>query len=601
MRKLEAVVIPRLSLEERREACSLTAGEGAMDSPMTEAGYQRQQKTHASRNHTNAEDDQINKQGIAPSIFGGLRVHVDWPEGERKTRAIQNVLEHGGDIHKEPDTDTTHLVTAGPSSKMRLYAKKYGIRMVLIDWLEASLASWKIAPVSLYDVDKIGDPRQEPNIDSTQATPLGQESVRAWLQQESQSQASTPGRVSNIFRGLQIAMTSGGHEERGAVCSLIQQHGGVYDKNFAEGTTHLIAFSRKGRRLQEALERQPDVKIVSEQWLRDCIESGERKDEALYIPLSETPGAGFDGFDDLQLLKSSQTSIFAPVSNQQHAKRLAAETPSARPQKRRKIEDPSPLLRHSGPLRLEGHEFLHSAFQYPDRSLAAAHDEQDRTIKDSQETFDDTGSISTQTTRMSLPHESTPKPNTGAAESTEKRAPPQSSGVECTQGTAHDVAVGQPPKLDNTHGILSSAHLIDQDPVARKACDDKPSHSAPSTELCSAAHLPTPPRSSQSPNLRWNLDGISIPHAKKIYAVRRGHKPGFYWSYEEANQQTLEFSSNLYRSFKNSATGQRKAIEFMNHSPDAEGVCLGFKCNPKCKLVEEEYAAQEVTVQEPLK
>ncbi|KAI7579958.1 hypothetical protein KC343_g20756, partial [Hortaea werneckii] len=194
MRKLEAVVIPRLSLEERREACSLTAGEGAMDSPMTEAGYQRQQKTHASRNHTNAEDDQINKQGIAPSIFGGLRVHVDWPEGERKTRAIQNVLEHGGDIHKEPDTDTTHLVTAGPSSKMRLYAKKYGIRMVLIDWLEASLASWKIAPVSLYDVDKIGDPRQEPNIDSTQATPLGQESVRAWLQQESQSQASTPGR-----------------------------------------------------------------------------------------------------------------------------------------------------------------------------------------------------------------------------------------------------------------------------------------------------------------------------------------------------------------------------------------------------------------------
>ncbi|KAI6868734.1 hypothetical protein KC338_g3869 [Hortaea werneckii] len=555
MRKLEAVVIPRPSLEERREACSSTAGEGAMDSPTTEAGYQRQQKIHTSRNDTHAEDDHVSEPVIAPSIFGGLRVHVDWPEGERKTRAIQKVLEHGGDIHKEPDTDTTHLVTAGPSSKMRLYAKKYGIRMVLIDWLEASLASWKIAPVSLYDVDKIGDPRQEPNIDSTQATPLGQESVRAWLQQESQSQASTPGR----------------------------------------------SVGRKGRRLQEALERQPDVKIVSEQWLRDCIESSERKDEALYIPLSETPGAGFNGFDDLQLLKSSQTSIFAPVSNQQHAKRLAAETPSVRPQKRRKIEDPSPLLRHSGPLRLEGHEFLHSAFQYPDRSLAAAHDEQDRTIKDSQETFDDAVSISTQTTRMSLPHESTPKPNNVAAESTEKRAPPQSSGVECTQGTTHDVALGQPRKLDNTHETLRSEHMIDREPVSRKACDDKPGHPTLSTELCITAHLPTPPRSSQSPNLRWNLAGISIPHAKKIYAVRRGHKPGFYWSYEEANQQTLEFSSNLYRSFKNSATGQRKAIEFMNHSPDAEGVCSGFQCNPKCKLVEEEYAAQEATVQEPLK
>ncbi|KAI7280578.1 hypothetical protein KC345_g4673 [Hortaea werneckii] len=543
MRKLEAVVIPRPSLEERREASSSTAEEGAMDSPMAETGYQRQQKTQTYRNDAYAGNDQTNNPDTAASIFGGLKVHVDWPEGERKTIAIQNVLDHGGDIHKEPDTDTTHLVTAGPSSKMRLYAKKYGIRMVLIDWLEASLASWKVAPVSLYDIDKIGDPRQIPNIDSTQATPLGQESVRAWLQQESQSQASTPRR----------------------------------------------SVGRKGRRLQEALERRPDVKIVSEQWLRDCIESGERKDEALYIPLSETPGAGFNGFDDLQLLKSSQNSMFAPVSNQQHAKRLAAETPTARPQERRKIEDPSPLLRHSGPLRLEGHEFLHSAFQYPDRSSTIAHNEQDRTIKDSQETFDDAVSISTQTTRMSLPHESTPKPNNVAAESTEKQPPLQSSGVEFKQGITYDVALAQPP-----------TQVIEREPVARKACDDKPSHSAPSRVLCSTAHLPTPPRSSQSPNLRWNLDGISIPNAKKIYAVRRGHKPGFYWSYEEANQQTLEYSSNLYRSFKNSATGQRKAIDFMNHSPDAEGVCPGFKCNPKCKSVEEEYATQEVTVQDPL-
>ncbi|RMY95036.1 hypothetical protein D0861_00990 [Hortaea werneckii] len=572
-----------------------------MDSPMTGAGYQRQQKTHTSRNDAIAGGDQTNNPDIAPSIFGGLRVHVDWPEGERKTRAIQNVLENGGDIHKEPDTDTTHLVTAGPSSKMRLYAKKYGIRMVLIDWLEASLASWKIAPVSLYDVEKNVDPRQTPNIDSTQATPLGQESVRAWLQHESQSQASTPGRVSNIFRGLQIAMTSGGHEERGAVCSLIQQHGGVYDKNFAEGTTHLIAFSRKGRRLQEALERQPDVKIVSEQWLRDCIESGERKDEGLYIPLSETPGAGFDGLDDLQLLRSSQTSMFAPVSNQQHAKRLAAETPSARPQKRQKIEDPSPSLRHSGPLRLGGYEFLRSAFRYPDRSLAAAHDNQDRTIKDSQETFDDAVSISTQTTWMSLPHECTPRPNTVAAKHAEERPPPQSSGLRRMQATEQDDALAQGPLTDNTNETGPSARAIGRESVARKACDDKPSHPALSTELCSTAHLPTPPRSSQSPNLRWNLDSISIPNAKKIYAVRRGHQPGFYWSYEEANQQTLEFSSNLYRSFKNSATGQRKAIEFMNHSPDSDGVCPIFRCNPKCKLVEEEFTEQEVAVQQPLK
>ncbi|KAI7190020.1 hypothetical protein D0869_06230 [Hortaea werneckii] len=600
MRKLEAVVIPRLSLEERRQASSSAAAEGAMGSPMAVAENQKQQKVPTVQTGSDTGEEQIEKPEHAPSIFEGLRVHVDWPEGERKTRAIQDVLEHGGDIHKEPDTDTTHLVTAGASSKMRLYAKKYGIHMVVIDWLEASLASLKVAPVSLYDVDKIGNPQQIPNADSTQASPLGQESVRAWLQQESQSQASTPGRVSNIFRGLQIAMTSGGHEERGAVCSLIQQHGGVYDKNFADGATHLIAFSRKGRRWQEALERQPDVKIVSEQWLRDCIESGERRDEGLYIPLSEDTGTGVDGFDDLQLLKSSQNSMFAPASNQQHAKRLATETPSARPQKRRKTEDPSPLLRHSGPLRLEGHGFLHSAFQYPDRSLATAHDEHNRTIKDSQETFDDADSISTQTTRMSLPHESTPKPTHVATEPDEKRPPPQSSDMRRAQVTGHDDSLARSPLPDNTNETVPHAHEFDRESEARKACDDKPSHSAPSTIPCSTAHLPTPPRSSQSPNPRWSLDEITIPNAKKIYAVRRGYKPGFYWSYEEANQQTLEFSSNLYRSFKNSATGQRKAVEFMNHSPDAEGVCPVFRCSPKCKLVEEEYAAQETIVQDRL-
>ncbi|KAI6844472.1 hypothetical protein KC340_g6370 [Hortaea werneckii] len=600
MRKLEAVVIPRPSLEVRREASSSSAEDGAMGSPMAGAEIQGHQKVHTAQTGSDTGKEQTEIPKRAPSIFEGLRVHVDWPEGERKTRAIQDVLEHGGDIHKEPDTDTTHLVTAGASSKMRLYAKKYGIRMVVIDWLEASLASWKIAPVSLYDVDKIGDPSQISNVDSTQASPLGQESVRAWLQQESQSQASTPGRVSNIFRGLQIAMTSGGHEERGVVCSLIQQHGGVYDKNFAEGTTHLIAFSRKGRRWQEALERQPDVKIVSEQWLRDCIESGERRDEGLYIPLSEGTGTGVDGFDDLQLLKSSQNSMIAPASNQQHAKRLAAETPSARPQKRRKIEDPSPLLRHSGPLRLDGHEFLHSAFQYPDRSLAIAHGEQDRIIKDSQETFDDVDSISTRTTRMSLPHESTPNPNHLATKFVEKRPPPQSSDVRRTQVTGHDAALARSPLSDNTNETVPPAHEFDRKVIASKACDDKPSHSASSTIQCSTAHLPTPPRSSQSPNLRWSLDGISIPNAKKIYAVRRGYKPGFYWSYEEANQQTLEFSSNLYRSFKNSATGQRKAVEFMNHCPDAQGACPVFRCKPNCKSVEEEYAEQEATVQDRL-
>ncbi|KAI7160601.1 hypothetical protein KC349_g3353 [Hortaea werneckii] len=600
MRKLEAVVIPRPSLEVRREASSSAAEDGAIDSPMAGAENQGQQKIHTAQTGSDTGKEQTEIPKRAPSIFEGLRVHVDWPEGERKTRAIQDVLEHGGDIHKEPDTDTTHLVTAGASSKTRLYAKKYGIRMVVIDWLEASLASWKNAPVSLYDVDKIGDPQQIFNFDSTQASPLGQESVRAWLQQESQFQASTPGRVSNIFRGLQIAMTSGGHEERGAVCSLIQQHGGVYDKNFADGTTHLIAFSRKGRRWQEALERQPHVKMVSEQWLRDCIESGERRDEGLYIPLSEDSGIGIDSFDDLQLLKSIQNSMFAPVSNQQHAKRLATETPSARPQKRRKIEDPSPLLRHSGPLRLEGHGFLHSAFQYPDRSLATAHYEHNRTIKDSQETFDDADSISTQTTRMSLPHESTPKPNHVATESDEKRPPPQSSDMRRAQVTGHDAALAQSPLPDNTDQTILPAHELDRESEARKACDDKPSHSAPSTIPCSTAHLPTPPRSSQSPNLRWSLDSISIPNARKIYAVRRGHKPGFYWSYEEANQQTLEFSSNLYRSFKNSATGQRKAVEFMNHSPDAEGLCPVFRCSPKCKSVEEEYVVQETTAQDLL-
>ncbi|TKA25895.1 hypothetical protein B0A50_05650 [Salinomyces thailandicus] len=598
-RHLVAVDVP-VHVDKTSKKRKRDAGDEKMAEVATDESLPPPQHDTTSATEPKTVDTVKSTPRAMSKLFSGLKVHIDWPEGTRKRSVVEGLRQRGGQIHHEPFHDTTLLVTTGSSSRVRLYAKRHNIRMVTIDWLEASLSSDKLAPVNLYDVDRTGQLRTNFNGDSRQAPELEQESVLAWIQNhESQSQTSTPGHASHIFRGLKICVTSGARKERDSICMLVQQHGGVYDWNFADDATHIIAFSRHGQRWDLALARRPALKIVSEQWLKDCVESGERKDETSYDPVNGEER----GLDELHSLGSSQNIIVAPPSNQQHAQRLAAETPS-RGQKRRRVEELSPSVRQTQRAETSGSVSLPKGATACRRQLcsgAPLTGNADFVVKDSQETVDEEDSIATQSTRMSLPHGGTPGLGRIAAQAAQQSS--VTSAVDAGAGRTADRTIASsteeavaPAQNGYTRDHKTIPRLqsrpspdvqVKQTPAQTPTPDDPTMD--PTVRTVPLAQLPTPPRSSQTPTTHWTLDNITIPRAKKIYAVRRGHRPGFYWSYDAVLAEVSEVPYNLYRVFKNTAVGQQHALDFLNHSPDGKGKC-GFGCSPRCRGVEEEYA-----------
>lgn len=105
-----------------------------------------------------------------------------------------------------------------------------------------------------------------------------------------------------------------------------------------------------------------------------------------------------------------------------------------------------------------------------------------------------------------------------------------------------------------------------------RPCDDSESNDAP------AVQLPT----------KWHLSPEDIPAgAKKIYCVRRGHQPGFYFEYagpHGAEVQVRGFPGNLFMSFpqgKKAAINPnalRDAVDYMNHDPQT----CKYTCSGQC-------------------
>lgn len=94
---------------------------------------------------------------------------------------------------------------------------------------------------------------------------------------------------------------------------------------------------------------------------------------------------------------------------------------------------------------------------------------------------------------------------------------------------------------------------------------------------------------------RWQLSPGDIPPtAKKVYCVRRGQRPGFFFEWSGPNggeEQVRGFQDNLYMSFPGKKGSIKPgnledviatAIDFMNHGPDA----CNFNCRGKCGLGE---------------
>lgn len=111
--------------------------------------------------------------------------------------------------------------------------------------------------------------------------------------------------------------------------------------------------------------------------------------------------------------------------------------------------------------------------------------------------------------------------------------------------------------------------------------------------------LPTPLTSFEQPvepsmlprfQLRWRSEIVDVPlDADRIYAVRRGRKPGFYFTFEGkrgAQIQTSDFEDCLYQWYMVDDTGLRDACEFLNHEPDE----CRHRCQPQCRKLEFEYS-----------
>ncbi|KAH9826718.1 hypothetical protein Tdes44962_MAKER09992 [Teratosphaeria destructans] len=103
--------------------------------------------------------------------------------------------------------------------------------------------------------------------------------------------------------------------------------------------------------------------------------------------------------------------------------------------------------------------------------------------------------------------------------------------------------------------------------------------------------VPDPPQ-----QISWSLSRAAIPEgAKKVYAVRRGHRPDFYFDWygaDGAEAQTLGVAGALHKGFKTSSpTCCEDAMFFMNHGPEECGRGGGRlgKCSPPCRPVEIEY------------
>ncbi|XP_035310156.1 PAX-interacting protein 1 isoform X1 [Cricetulus griseus] len=86
-----------------------------------------------------------------------------------------------------------------------------------------------------------------------------------------------------IFFGLTACLSQVSSEDRSALWALITFHGGNCQLNLNKKCTHLIVPEPKGEKYERAVKRA-SIKIVTPDWVLDCVTEKSRKDEAFYHP-----------------------------------------------------------------------------------------------------------------------------------------------------------------------------------------------------------------------------------------------------------------------------------------------------------------------------
>ncbi|XP_060271204.1 PAX-interacting protein 1 isoform X3 [Ovis aries] len=86
-----------------------------------------------------------------------------------------------------------------------------------------------------------------------------------------------------IFFGITACLSQVSPEDRSALWAMLTFHGGGCQLNLNRKCTHLVVPEPKGEKYECAL-RRASIKIVTPDWVLDCIAEKTRKDEALYHP-----------------------------------------------------------------------------------------------------------------------------------------------------------------------------------------------------------------------------------------------------------------------------------------------------------------------------
>ncbi|XDB49283.1 hypothetical protein AB1E18_002871 [Capra hircus] len=86
-----------------------------------------------------------------------------------------------------------------------------------------------------------------------------------------------------IFFGITACLSQVSPEDRSALWAMLTFHGGGCQLNLNRKCTHLVVPEPKGEKYECAL-RRAGIKIVTPDWVLDCVAEKTRKDEALYHP-----------------------------------------------------------------------------------------------------------------------------------------------------------------------------------------------------------------------------------------------------------------------------------------------------------------------------
>ncbi|XP_059963762.1 PAX-interacting protein 1 [Mesoplodon densirostris] len=86
-----------------------------------------------------------------------------------------------------------------------------------------------------------------------------------------------------IFFGITACLSQVSPEDRSALWAMLTFHGGGCQLTLNKKCTHLVVPEPKGEKYECALKRA-SIKIVTPDWVLDCISEKTKKDEALYHP-----------------------------------------------------------------------------------------------------------------------------------------------------------------------------------------------------------------------------------------------------------------------------------------------------------------------------